>query len=56
MKTEIPTGWLCPRCGKIVSPFVECCSCRWENKPAEEKVTIPGIHHKPIKAPFKHET
>lgn len=51
MKTEIPTGWLCPRCGKVISPFVECCSCKWENKPGENK-----DKEKFIKPPFKHET
>lgn len=54
MKTEIPTGWLCPRCGKIISPFVECCSCKWENKAAKEKVVV--IPNEQIEAPFKHET
>ena len=24
---EIPLGWLCPRCGRIVSPFVNYCDC-----------------------------
>ena len=24
---EIPQGWLCPRCGRIVSPFVNYCDC-----------------------------
>ena len=24
---EIPHGWLCPRCGRIVSPFVKYCEC-----------------------------
>lgn len=24
---EIPQGWFCPRCGRIVSPFVNYCDC-----------------------------
>ena len=24
---EIPQGWLCPRCKRIVSPFVDYCEC-----------------------------
>lgn len=24
---EITQGWLCPRCGRIVSPFVSYCDC-----------------------------
>ena len=24
---EIPQGWFCPRCGRIVSPFVDYCNC-----------------------------
>lgn len=24
---EIPQGWLCPRCKRIVSPFVNYCEC-----------------------------
>lgn len=24
---EIPQGWLCPRCKRIVSPFVNYCDC-----------------------------
>lgn len=26
-KVEIPQGWFCPRCGRIVSPFVTHCDC-----------------------------
>lgn len=25
--SEVPKGWLCPRCGRIVSPFVNYCDC-----------------------------
>ena len=25
--SEIPQGWLCSRCGRIVSPFVNYCDC-----------------------------
>lgn len=28
--SEIPQGWLCPRCGRIVSPFVNYCDCEVE--------------------------
>lgn len=24
---ELKVGWLCPRCGKINSPFVQQCNC-----------------------------
>ena len=25
--SNIPTGWLCPRCNKVNSPAVTCCQC-----------------------------
>lgn len=32
-KPHLPTGWICPRCGKVLSPFVKECLC--ENPPGE---------------------
>lgn len=25
--SNLPTGWLCPRCGNINAPFIYVCSC-----------------------------
>lgn len=33
---DSPVGWLCPRCKKVNSPFVDQCSC----EPEENKDTI----------------
>lgn len=34
MNTKINTGWRCPECGKIWSPFVlECPCCNNKNNP-----------------------
>lgn len=28
-----PTGWICPKCGKVFAPFVQqCTSCGFESK------------------------
>lgn len=37
---KIPLGWLCPRCGRILSPLVQVCPCSVAERPADDAAAL----------------